>query len=152
MFVWMLHPFFSLTLHDSRSSGNRVDLHHAFRQTCQNFASRNWRLGQKWKKFKAVTVLHNQAPQSARGDVGCGSAQVAPLFAFPNKSIAFDSTLSAAVQLSRFFPDVSFRGLWVWVLLAALIDSNALPVTMRQQGFALLLAWMAACLSQLYLS
>lgn len=46
-----------------------------------------------------MTVLHNEAPLSAVGDVGCGSAEAAPLFAFPNKSIAFDSTLSAAGQL-----------------------------------------------------
>lgn len=59
--------------------------------------------GPETKKFKAVTVLHNRATLSAGGDVGRGSVEAAPLLFFPNKSIAFDSTLSAAALLmSRF--------------------------------------------------
>lgn len=114
--------------------------------------------GPETKAFKAVTVLHNQAPLSAGGDVGCGSAEAAPLFAFPNKSIAFDSTLSAAGQLlmSRF----SGRIVRMLVGLSAVSCINRLKCIRSHLGkywwasdaFALLLAWTAACLSQLYLS
>lgn len=109
------------------------------------------------KKFKAVTVLHNQAPLSARGDVGRGSAEAAPLFAFPNKSIASDSTLSAAAQLmSRFSRRIVRRSVGLSAVgcinRLKCICSHLGKYWWASDGFASLLAWTAACLSQLYLS
>lgn len=154
----MLQLVFGLTLHCSRSRGNRVDLHHAFRQTCQNFASCNWRLGQKRKHSKPwlCFITRLRYPPEVMLAVG------------QQKRLLFSLFRIKALHLTRpsqrrgscwwvVFPDVSFGGLWVWVLLVALIDWNAFAVTWESidepvMVFALLLAWTAACLSQLYLS
>lgn len=100
----MLQLVFGLTLHCSAQPRESRWFASCFQTNVSKFCFLQLTFGPEAKTFKAVTVLHNQAPLSAGGDVGCGSAEVAPLFAFPNKSIAFDSTLSAAGQLlmSRF--------------------------------------------------
>lgn len=118
---------------------DRVDLGHSFRETSPNFASFSW----LWMKKCVVTVLHNQGLLFAGGDVHRGSVVATPLFAFVNKRIRFDTTLSAAAPLMTRFSRRIVQRLLGHSAVAALKDWNALCLLERY--------WWAACLSQLHL-
>lgn len=83
---------------------------------------------QKWKK-RVVTVLHSRGLRFAGGDVHCGSGGATPLFAFTNKSAAFDTTLSAAAQLMTRFSRRRVQRSLGSSAVAALKDWNGLAVT-----------------------
>lgn len=108
-------------LHGSCSSRTALIWVIFFQRNKSKFCFLQQTLDQKWKKI-VVTVLHNQCLLLAGGDVHSGSVVATPLLAFANKSIAFDTTLSAAAQLmTRFSRHIIQRSLG-WSAVAALKD------------------------------